>query len=109
MWAAIVSALGLTTAAGISQGVNAWSTMSNIEAQYALQQINQQWMQYMSSTHYQRAAQDLKLAGLNPALAVTGTTGTYQAPTQKTSDNYQLGTAKLLVMKKLHDQKYGKK
>lgn len=37
--------------------------------------LNRNWQEYMSNTSYQRMAQDMKLAGLNPYLAYSGSGG----------------------------------
>lgn len=47
-----------------------WSMQADYNAKEA--QKSREWSQYMTDTYYQRLVNDLKLAGLNPILALSG-------------------------------------
>lgn len=64
------SLLNKVTGAGLT---GAEQAANDFNAQQA--QINRDWQERMSNTQYQRQVQDMRAAGVNPALAMTGGSG----------------------------------
>lgn len=56
----------------INTGVNIWSQKDQQAFNSAEAQKSREWQEYMSSTAYSRAVEDMKKAGLNPNLLAGG-------------------------------------
>lgn len=65
--AALIGGLGLL-GNGISTGINLWENKKNRKFSATEAEKQRSWEEEMSSTAYTRAVQDMKNAGLNPAM-----------------------------------------
>jgi len=82
-WGALAGGVGgLASMAGgmIANRSNQTSAMYSNQANYMMQLQQQQWQEDMSSSAYQRAAKDMKAAGLNPAMMYGGSGGAASTP-----------------------------
>lgn len=105
-WGSIVGAV-------INGVANYGSSRMNYKDVKKLQERQQQWAEQMSSTAHQREVEDLRAAGLNPLLSVTGGNGAStptsgmgqpEAPSLDTAINSGVSTALQMRQQKNQDK-----